>query len=448
MATDFAPPALDHEVLRTHFAWLLRLRWGAIAGQIITIAVVHYGIRIELPLSAVAAIIAVEAGTNAACELWARREPAVREWLLALLMGLDVVLLTGLLYFTGGPFNPFSFLYLVHIALAAVVLPASWAWGLVALSFAGFGSLFVRNAWQAIGPTLRPEQHMQHMRMHMQGMWIAFGIAAVFIVYFVTRVTRDLARREAELARARAAAVRSEKLASLATLAAGAAHELATPLSTIAVVAKELERSLERAGAMSEAVSDARLIRQQVARCRRILAQLADDAGASAGESFVALSVSALVEQASEGLPQRERIRSVIPGEAEHLQLFVPPRAVAQAVRGVIENALQASPPEREVIVRAHRAADGRCAIVVEDAGPGMPPGVLSRAGEPFFTTKEPGKGMGLGLFLTHVVLERIGGAVAIDSRPGQGTRVELSVPLRAQAVPAVVHAPSPEGAV
>ena len=189
---------------------------------------------------------------------------------------------------------------------------------------------------------------MQHMHMHMQGMWIAFGIAAVFIVYFVTRVTRDLARREAELARARAAALRSEKLASLATLAAGAAHELATPLSTIAVVARELERSLERAGALNEAVADARLIRNEVSRCRGILEQLAADAGASAGEGLAELSLHGLLDKASEGLAQRERIRCAIASGAEHAQLLVPARAVAQAVRGVLENALQASPPEAE----------------------------------------------------------------------------------------------------
>jgi two-component system sensor histidine kinase RegB len=268
--------------------------------------------------------------------------------------------------------------------------------------------------------------------MHMQGMWVAFGIAAVFIVYFVTRVTRDLARREAELARARSAALRSEKLASLATLAAGAAHELATPLSTIAVVARELERALERAGAMGDAVADARLIRQEVARCRGILEQLAVDAGQSAGESFCELSVRSLVEQATEGVSRRERVHSAIAADVEALHLYVPPRSVAQAVRGVIENALQASPDDADVTVRASCAGD-HCSIVIEDAGSGMAPEVKARAGEPFFTTKEPGKGMGLGLFLTRAVIERLGGGVAIDSAPGRGTRVALNMPLAAR---------------
>jgi two-component system sensor histidine kinase RegB len=143
-----------------------------------------------------------------------------------------------------------------------------------------------------------------------------------------------------------------------------------------------------------------------------------------------------LLDKASDGLPQRDRIRRSIGDELGDTRLFLPARAVAQAVRGVLQNALQAAPLDTSVLVQARRSAN-RCAIVIEDDGPGMPPEVLSRAGEPFFTTKEPGKGMGLGLFLTRVVLERIGGSLAIDSGPGRGTRVELSVPLRAQAAAA-----------
>src|SRR5262249_9182438 len=133
-------------------------------------------------------------------------------------------------------------LYLVNIALAAVVLRPRWTWTLVAVSLACFGTLFAQPRWGAgTAPALG---HEAHFRMHLQGMWVAFGVAAIFIVYFVQRVTRALAARDAELAAAQLATARHERLAALATLAAGAAHELATPLSTIAVAAKELERQL------------------------------------------------------------------------------------------------------------------------------------------------------------------------------------------------------------
>src|SRR5262249_2640716 len=146
-----------------------------------------------------------------------------------------------------------------------------------------------------------PQKHGEFLVMHVQGMWIAFGIAAGFIVYFVSRVTR-------ELGRARAYAARAEKLGSLATLATGAAHELSTPLSTIAVVAKELERDLEQGVSAQEATSDARLIRQEVERCREILLQMTADAGGAAGEGFQRISVSELLEAAMSGLTRREQL--------------------------------------------------------------------------------------------------------------------------------------------
>jgi two-component system, sensor histidine kinase RegB len=437
-ASDDGPDAsrLLREGRRINFAWLLRLRWGTVAGQVITILGVQFGVGVELPLVPLFAVIAIELLTNAACALWLRGASDVREWMLAGLLALDVLLMTVLLYFTGGPSNPFSFLYLVHIALAAVVLRDRWTWALVALSIVCLGSLFVEQAWIARAWYDHPEQHVAHMRLHLEGMYVAFGIAAAFIVYFVTRVTRDLARREAELARARTHAQRSERLASLATMAAGAAHELSTPLSTIAVVAKELQRELEStAPAGTGAAADAELIRREVERCRAILEQMAIDAGQSWGEGFAQRSVRELVDCTLAGLPESERARVELAGEGMQQALYLPVSAVSRALRGVIRNALQASEASATVEVRVSCDAR-RCELVVRDRGLGMEPAVLARAGEPFFTTKEPGHGMGLGLFLTRAVFERLGGALAIDSRAGAGTQVVLTLPATRSAPP------------
>jgi two-component system sensor histidine kinase RegB len=264
--------------------------------------------------------------------------------------------------------------------------------------------------------------------MHLEGMWAAFALAAGFIVYFVQRVTRALAAREAELVEARAAAARHEKLTALGTLAAGAAHELSTPLSTIAVVARELERQLTRTGAEAATLEDARLIRQQVARCRDILTQMTLDAGASQGESMVERAPAALVEEALEGLPERERVRTELDARTWEERELVPAHAFARAIRGVVKNALQASGPGTPVRLGLVREAAG-WRLTVEDSGEGMAAEVLARAGEPFFTTKAPGEGMGLGLFLTRAVLEQLGGGLVLRSTPGEGTTVVLTWP-------------------
>lgn len=452
-------------------AWLIRLRWAAVMGQAATIALVHIALGIRLPLAALTALVAVEAGTNVVLMVLRRNlnvHNARRvDRIMAATLGFDITVLTGLLFFTGGPFNPFSFLYLVYITLAAVVLHTAWTWGLVGLSLFLSGALFYGDVWW--GPRgAGAMNHADHMRMHLQGMWIAFGVAACFIAYFVTRVRRALADRETALAAERALAARSERLAALATLSAGAAHELATPLGTIAVVAKELERDAESAG--SATLDDVRLIRSQVERCRAILTQMAADAGNPAGEAPTRVTLAALVDEALVNLP-RPSIAGASPDRdaaprvdvtvdvdrgALGSEVTVPPRAVSQALRAVLKNALDSSRAgarsdgaddrRRGVVVQGCDAPRGWVGLCVRDDGQGMSAEVLSRAGEPFFTTKPPGKGMGLGLFLSRTVIGRVGGRLEIASHPGRGTDVVILLP-EAGAAAAGVTSGASEGA-
>jgi two-component system sensor histidine kinase RegB len=416
----------DIEAQRIQARWLVQLRWNTAAGQLLTVLLVDKYLHLKLPLAALFVVLGIEAASNLAFAAWARRARWIMAAPLALPLALDILLLSLLLFLTGGPFNPFSFLYLVHIALAAVVLPALWTWGLVGLSLVCFGLLFVDQAWlQASLPTQL--SHADQMRMHMQGMWFAFAVAAVFITYFVTRVRESLALRELELLRARALASQAEKLASLATLAAGAAHELSTPLSTIAVITKELDRSLD---ASDEAIrNDVRSIRHEVERCREILQRMAADAGQSEDDEARPLRLRELLDSAVTGLPRRHDVRMHLAADAAESVLRAPAQATAQALRGVLKNALQATAIDGHIDIEAELQG-GQCRIAVRDSGSGMSDDVLERAGEPFFTTKDPGEGMGLGLFLTRVVVERAGGQLQLHSRLGEGTTAVLMLPL------------------
>jgi two-component system sensor histidine kinase RegB len=303
-----------------------------------------------------------------------------------------------------------------------VVLRSVWTWALVGLSTLASAALFFREPGSGGGGHVLGA-HSEHMQLHLQGMWVAFTVAAAFIVYFVTRIQRALAAREADLETERRLASANEKLASLATLAAGAAHELSTPLSTIAVVARELECRATNTEADRD---DVALIRSQVDRCRQILDRMSADAGQGPGEGFTRTTVAGLLTSAANDVAARPAVRLSLDGP--EAPVTIPIDTVARLVRGLIRNAQDASAPDTEVLVRG-TVANGELRVSVEDQGAGMTSDLLARVGEPFFTTKPLGKGLGLGLFLTRTIAERLGGAIVISSRPALGTVVSLSLP-------------------
>ncbi len=406
---------------RINFGWLIRLRFATIAGQAITVAVVRLGMGLPIPLAPLAAIIALEAASNLAALALGRVRAPQEAWLLAV-MAFDVLAFSGLLYFTGGPENPFSFLYLVPIAIAAMTLRSAWTWALVFLSLACSAVLFAQHR-----PLPASGGHAAHMALHLRGMWVAFGVAAAFIVYFLLRVRRALAARDLELEASRSLTARQQRLASLATLAAGAAHELATPLSTIAVVAKELERQVAGAGVDP---ADVRLMRDEVERCRRILARMRIDAGEPAGERFAKISIRELLSDCFGDAAGDRALALSVDERTAAAAAALPRHAFAQALRGLVDNARQASPAGTPVSLRV-ASDEGRRGVVFEiaDRGAGIPASVLDRVGEPFFTTKPAGQGMGLGVFLARAIVERAGGELSIASSPGRGTTARLWVP-------------------
>jgi two-component system, sensor histidine kinase RegB len=337
---------------------------------------------------------------------------------------LDTCLLTALLAGTGGSNNPFTVLYLVHITLSAVVLSARWTWLVAALSFAGFGVLFMLpshhdHALHHGGPGLEP---------HLQGMWVAFVLAAGLTTFFVRRITQAIGRQREQIAALREAHARSARLAAITTLAAGAAHELGSPLGTIAIAAHDARLAL---GSLPEAAlvaEDLELISLEVERCQEILGLMAARAGDSADDPRP-LSVEDLAHgvraQLGEERGARVEFRRA-PGEPE---LHLPPAQTTQSLIALVRNGLDASGPGAPIIVDvSRRGPDAH--ISVRDQGSGIPPSLLPRVGEPFFTTKQPGRGLGLGVFLVRAFAESRGGELTIESTPGVGTCARMRLPM------------------
>ncbi len=390
----------------------------ALGGMFIVVTVELWG-GWAVPATQVLPLLGLSVASNIALWNQLRGGRRIRDGLLAAVLALDIAVLTVVLALTGGASNPFSSAYLLYVAVGALLLPPGWTWSLVAVTIAGYSGLY----WPAAAP-----EHAGHhsMRAHLWGMWVAFVVVGPVVAYVVTRLRKTIAVAEQQLAESLQHQARAEKLSALATLSAGAAHELSTPRGTIAVVAKEMgRRQLD-----PKLTEDARLIREEIDRCSEILSQLAVDVGAGIGEAAQTMRIGDLVSDL-ESSPGGIRV-DASPGLLDQ-SVTLPRRLSTQALQGLLENARQASSDGQDVEVRLRNEAD-RLVIVFEDHGCGMEEDVQRRAGEPFFTTKAPGQGMGLGIFFARSVIEQLGGELQIDSQRDLGTRVAVRIPWSATA--------------
>jgi two-component system sensor histidine kinase RegB len=420
---------LQHQArLLGNMLWLVRLRWVAICGQLITIGVVELFWRMSLKLPPLLAVIAITAITNLLLQWWLHRCKSIHdqrsaargELYMGLTMTLDLLSLTVLLYFSGGPTNPFSFFYFVNLALASILLSTGWSWVQAALAIACFSSFFIIGYTPI--PGLEPG-------IRLQGLISAFAACAIVNCYFISLVSRELERREVELRVMEQKRAQSERLEALATLAAGAGHELASPLSTIAVIANDLTKHLEGTSVPESVIEDVSLIRSELAHCRSILDRMSGHAGQAAGEQMGTWTLKQVVDEVVHGLRRADRISIHGLQQLGERQIRAPLQGLSQALRGLVQNGLDVSPANRDVEITVN-SVNHEAILQVRDQGPGMTAEVLARVGEPFFTTKEPGQGMGLGLFLTRNVIERLGGTLRLHSLPGQGTMAEVRLPL------------------
>ena len=426
-------------------SWLINLRWVAVIGQVATItgALVLFDAKIPA-LWALIVVISLTAFSNVLLSYWFAKgrtlKLRVTTWnlLLGLIMIMDMLSLTALLFATGGPNNPFALFIFVNISLSALVLNRNWAWGINLLAnlcflFITFDHLTVAQLDTGLYP-LRDEG--QPLLKHI-ALLVAFATCSSVIVYFMTRLTAELRAQQLEVRNVQMKQANSEKIEALGTLAAGTAHELATPLSTIAIVAKDVEKAFELhppdfPGA-EEVIEDVHLIRSQLDRCRAIIDRMSSHAGEAVGETIRSCTLERLAEASLEGLRGQGRVHLEITPADKAAQIAVPIDGLSQAIRGLVQNALDADESDRPVKVSISRE-DEHWRWEIIDRGPGMSPEVLQRVSEPFFTTKSPGKGMGLGVFLAKNVVRRLGGTVEHVNRgdtgsADTGTTVTINLP-------------------
>ncbi|AUX26696.1 sensor histidine kinase [Sorangium cellulosum] len=404
--------------------WLVGLRWAVFALLAATLAagevLFGYHVRYEVAVP----ILALAAGLNLVLARRVRsgQGEGAQSSLVAGVVALDLVAIAGVLAASGGAGNPFSALFFVHVALAAALLPARAAFALAGLAACLFAALFALPSG-ACCPS-----HPEHgaFSAHLYGMLLAFVLSAGLVAYFLLEVRRALDVSAAENAALRRRAEESSRFQALGALAAGTAHELGTPLGTIAVLAEQGARDPE---ATEEARRRARTIAEQVERCRVVIARMRADVRADALRSGVEIGQAALRSV--------EAWRAAHPGVAVEVRGDLAPRRtvpldaadIEAALCALLDNALHAleqSSAAAGPIVVTVGDEGGAPVISVEDGGAGIPPGLEERLGEPFVTTKAPGEGMGLGLYLVRTLIEQVGGRLTVSARQPSGTRVAL----------------------
>lgn len=429
-AAALAPPgeggqAPERLAGRKNLLQLIQLRWLAVAGQLLTILVVHFLLGVDLPLVPMLTLLAGLALFNVASHQRTRLALPVGNGELFAGLLVDVGVLTTQLFFSGGISNPFIYLFLLQVAVGSVLLRPRYVWVLVAVTSLCFVLL---TRWHRplpmphlASPVLSP--------LYIGGLVLCYLLTASLLVTFIGRIGRNLRQRDARLAALRQRAAEEEHIVRMGLLATGAAHELGTPLATLSVILGDWARMAPFAGEpeLREEIEEMEL---QIQRCKTIVSGILMSAGRTRGEAPMETTLHAFLDELV------QHWRSTRPGSVLHFQRDGLPDlplvfdvALKQMIDNVLDNAREAAPglPLRLLVA----CDEDTLTLTVQDQGPGFAPPMLAFFGKPYQSSKNrPGGGM--GLFLSVNVARMLGGQITARNRPEGGAEVCISLPLGA----------------
>lgn len=425
--SDVATSDFRHPHRSVRLDTILRLRWLAALGQLTAIFVVAQGLEFDVPIVPCVAIVGVAALLNLALQVAFNPMQRLEPVYAAALLALNIVELAALLFLTGGLQNPFSFLFLAPVLISAAVLPIRLTIGLGLLAMAcasALGFFHLPLPWDSEDPLVLPP-------IYLFGVWLSILLAIGVTSLYAFQATEEARKLSDALAATELVLTREQHLTQLDGLAAAAAHELGTPLSTIFLISRELEKTVN---GNDQLASDLRTLREQAQRCRDILAKLTQLS--SSGAPFDLMPISTLIEEAV--APHRDfgvaiRVRLAVAATREPVVARNP--AILYGVGNILENAVDFA--RTTVEVNAWWNAE-TVEIVISDDGPGIAPDMLKRIGEPYLSRRrgadEPQSGragLGLGVFIARTLLERTGAKVSFSNRtfPDHGAVVQIVWP-------------------
>lgn len=435
----------DASAQQRNLARLCLLRAILLAGLLMVLGITEWGLKVSVfadPFIAVALLVLTAFN---GWTLWRlQRRPVVAEAELFVQLVVDVLLMTVILYRTGGATNPFVSWYLVPLTIAAATFRTGHTVALTILTLAAYSLLLFHYVpFSPFGgtpdiPLMPDDPHAHHQvslhagrgmttamegggfNLHVFGMWLNFVLSAALIAFFVSRMSHALRAQDKQLAEQHERLLQREQVVSLGALAAGAAHELGTPLSTMSVIARDIAQDLPADSPLRE---DVTMLRQQLALCRGVLQDLRAQAS---GEGLPA-TLNALVDAAVSRMEiMHPRCQFDVQGSDEDVAIK-PPSTLLQVMVNLLDNAAQAA---RQAVRLSLIKGEKECVIDICDDGNGIDPEVATRLGQPFVTSKDDG--MGIGYFLSHASINALGGRIEIMSLPEGGTRTRLCLPWQA----------------
>ncbi|TEA76304.1 HAMP domain-containing histidine kinase [Allopusillimonas soli] len=408
---------------RHNLRQLIQLRWIAVLGQIIAISVALIGFQLPLPLEGMVIVVVVLAVYNLFSLLRLRLHMPVTQIELFLALLLDVMALTAQLYLSGGSTNPFIFLFLLQVALAAVLLKPATTWMIVALTAVAFASLALTSHQEYALPL---DLGRGLASPFVIGMLVCFVLNAVLLAIFITRITRNVRTRDARLAAMRQRAAEEEHIVHMGLLASGAAHELGTPLATLDVILGDWAhaKAVTEDGELSQDVLE---MQAQVRRCKAIVSGILMSAGEARGETLTETTVNTFLDTLVEQWRRAQagsKLKYV--NKVDEDMVIISDQGLKQMIFNVLDNALEASPRGQRLVVERD---GGNLVLVVTDEGPGFAPEILKELGKPYQSTKgRPGSG--LGLFLSLNVARTLSGSLIVRNLPFGGASVTITLPL------------------
>ena len=410
-------PAEDASKLRLSQRRAVILRWWMLAALAIAVWAAPALLDISLPRLSMFAVVALMAGFNGFLEWRACKNDAVGASELFGELCVDLAALTILLYLSGGAANPLISFLLVPVAVAALSLSGILT---AAIALAAI-ALYTLLMWQFLPLAVADVERAA--RLHLAGMWLTFVVSTAMIAWFVARMTASIRQRDSRLATAREQALRDERVVALGAMAAGAAHELGTPLATIAVLVGELERD---ASLDAGAREDLALVREQIALCKGIISGMAARVGALRPDALQAQEAGAWLEGVrARWHAMRPHASSRLTLQGAEAPLIATEATLEQALVNLLNNAADAGNAEIDISLIRDPA---KLTIVIRDGGPGFPAEVLRQAGRVPMPARSGGAG--IGLLLAFSAIERLGGRLMLDNSPQGGGRATIELPV------------------